>query len=86
MRSIEEEFQFELAMKLKSVRNINGIDYQWPKFTNTVTTVGFHEAEYSPGQFNRNLETEVIIFTLNNYYFGLENLITAITSNQYFGI
>uniref|UniRef100_A0A8R1TXB5 SEA domain-containing protein n=1 Tax=Onchocerca volvulus TaxID=6282 RepID=A0A8R1TXB5_ONCVO len=40
MQSVEDQFQFELATKLKSIRNIDGIDYQWPKFKNIVTIAG----------------------------------------------
>ncbi|VBB31251.1 unnamed protein product [Acanthocheilonema viteae] len=58
LQSVEGQLQFDLATKLKSVRRINGIDYQWPKFKNIVTITGFHSDEWSAGQFNSNLETE----------------------------
>ncbi|KAK6108838.1 Amnionless family protein [Brugia pahangi] len=56
--SIEGQYQFDLAPKLKSERSINGINYQWPKFRNTVTIMGEAEAKHSAGQFNSNLEAE----------------------------
>uniref|UniRef100_A0A1I8EJE4 Protein amnionless n=1 Tax=Wuchereria bancrofti TaxID=6293 RepID=A0A1I8EJE4_WUCBA len=56
--SIEGQYQFDLAPKLKSARSIDGINFQWPKFRNIVTIVGETEAKHSAGQFNSNLEAE----------------------------
>uniref|UniRef100_A0A0R3RJW7 Protein amnionless n=1 Tax=Elaeophora elaphi TaxID=1147741 RepID=A0A0R3RJW7_9BILA len=61
LRSIEGQLQFDLATKLKSIRSIDGIDYQWPKFTNTVAIMGETATKYSAGQFNSNLEAEKLV-------------------------
>ncbi|CAG9536670.1 unnamed protein product [Cercopithifilaria johnstoni] len=58
LRSIEGQFQFDLALKLKSIRGINSIHYQLPKFKNTVAIMDFHPAKHNAGQFNSNLEAE----------------------------
>lgn len=64
LQSIEGQLQFDLATKLKFAKNINGIDYQRPKFKNTVAIMDFHQAEHPAGQFNSNLQAEVIKFVL----------------------
>uniref|UniRef100_A0A1I7W5B9 Protein amnionless n=1 Tax=Loa loa TaxID=7209 RepID=A0A1I7W5B9_LOALO len=58
LRSIEGQFQFDLAPKLKYVRSIDGINYQWHNFKNTVTITGETMEKYTVGQLNSNLEAE----------------------------
>ncbi|MCP9264525.1 hypothetical protein DINM_022627 [Dirofilaria immitis] len=58
LQSVESQFQFELVPKLKSDRNINGINYQSPKFKNIVTIIGETTGKPIVGQFNSNLQAE----------------------------
>uniref|UniRef100_A0A915Q384 Protein amnionless n=1 Tax=Setaria digitata TaxID=48799 RepID=A0A915Q384_9BILA len=58
--TVEGQLQFELGPKLKSMLSINGIHYQWPKFTNTITVLDGLTRKRSEGQFNSNLEPDVI--------------------------
>ncbi|VDM42072.1 unnamed protein product [Toxocara canis] len=58
--TIEGQFQFVLAPKMKSDVIIDDIAYQWPKFTNTVTVSGPGVQRSPFGKFNSNAEPNVM--------------------------
>uniref|UniRef100_A0A914ZJ09 Protein amnionless n=1 Tax=Parascaris univalens TaxID=6257 RepID=A0A914ZJ09_PARUN len=58
--TMEGQFQFVLAPKLKSDVIIDDIAYQWPKFTNTVTLLGPNAQRNPSGIFNSNAEPNIM--------------------------
>ncbi|KHN81328.1 hypothetical protein Tcan_08512 [Toxocara canis] len=59
--TIEGQFQFVLAPKMKSDVIIDDIAYQWPKFTNTVTVSGPGVQRSPFGKFNSNAEPNIVV-------------------------